>query len=62
VAQSVFLPLAEKMAQKYVEDKKIEAEAGKIMPWFSQSIRHIDLSVCHKNISLYRTTDVSHHP
>ena len=28
LAKSMFLPLAERMARKYVEEKKIEAEAG----------------------------------
>ena len=29
LARKMFLPLAERMTKKYVEDKKIEAEAGK---------------------------------
>ena len=30
LAQKMFLPLAERMTKKFVEDGKIEAEAGKI--------------------------------
>ena len=60
LAKTMFLPLAERMSQKYVTDGKIEAEAGTILTfmqirYLGAKTRVYDTDMFKRNISLSTT-------